>query len=248
MVIDQTDKNLVSIYNNLDDLKNDFRNANLIHFLVPFVNGEKVLEIGCGNGMMLNALLAKNKQVTGLEASVNMIEIAKKLHPHLQILHGKAENADQIVSEKFDTILMVDVLEHIEDDVTMVKKINKLLKLNGEAVIFVPAYQWLYGQRDKNIGHFRRYSKNDLLSLFEKYGFELVYLRYWNMLGVLPYFLAEKIFCKSLNTQFRSGRSAGVLKKSISRLLFLWFAYIENIINFGFGLSLICVAKKIRED
>ena len=64
------------------------------------------------------------------------------------------------------------------------------------------------------------------------------------MLGFFPYLFHEKILKKELNTSLRDGNEKGFFKKTLNRILNLWFKFIENNIDFGFGLSLICIAKK----
>ncbi|OGH58662.1 MAG: hypothetical protein A2725_03115 [Candidatus Magasanikbacteria bacterium RIFCSPHIGHO2_01_FULL_33_34] len=242
--MENTDKKLAEIYNDLDELDNDFRNANLISKLVKLILGKSILEIGCGNGALLGELVKLGKKVKGIEPNLEIINIAKKINPNLDIVQGFAEELDIIINEKFNNILMIDVVEHIEDDNKLVQGLGKFLETNGELIIFVPAYQALYGKRDKEIGHYRRYNKKTLRLLLEQNGFKIVRMNYWNMLGILPYLISEKIFKKPLETSLRNKKQKNPIKRMISKLLFYWFKYIENNINFGFGLSLICIAKK----
>ncbi len=236
-------QNLTKIYSQLDDLKADFRNKNLINLISNLVTGESVLEIGCGNGILLSKLKKMGKKTLGLEPSKELFEIAKKNNPDLEIVNGRAEQLGDLIQEKFDSVLMIDVLEHIEDDNGLVQKIYNVLNEKGEYIIVVPAYQFAYGKRDKSLGHYRRYSKKSLKKVLEKNNFVIEKIRYWNMLGLLPYLIAEKIFKKALKTEFRT-KNKNFFSKIISKLLDYWFRFIENKINCGFGLSLICVAKK----
>lgn len=241
--MEDANKNLVEIYKHLDDLKSDFRNKNLMKMVVGLIGGEKVLEIGCGNGILLGRLQSIGKKVFGLEPSRELAQIARGNNKYLQIIEGRAEDLQSLISEKFDTVVMVDVLEHIEDDNALSSKVCNVLNAEGEFVIVVPAYQFAYGKRDKSIGHYRRYNKKMLRMVLERNGFEIVKFRCWNMLGVLPYVVAEKIFKKPLNTEFR-GKNKNIFSKFISFVLDWWFILVENNINLGFGLSLMCVAKK----
>ncbi|MDP2684408.1 MAG: class I SAM-dependent methyltransferase [bacterium] len=242
--MENTDKRLAEIYNDLDELNNDFRNANLTSKLVQLVSGNSVLEIGCGNGTLLGELTKVGKRVKGIESNPEIISLAKKINANLNIVQGFAEDLDGILTEKFDNILMIDVVEHIEDDDGLLIRLGKFLEDSGELIIFVPAYQSLYGKRDKEIGHYRRYNKKTLRILIESNGFEVVKMNYWNMLGILPYIISEKVFNKPLETTLRNKKQKNPIKRIISRFLFYWFKYIENNINLGFGLSLICIAKK----
>lgn len=241
--MENSGENLTKIYSDLHDLKNDFRNFNLLNRVSALVKGKQVLEIGCGNGILLKKMKDNGKSVTGIEPNEKLINIAKNINPDLAIIHGTSENLEKLVFEKFDTIIMTDVLEHIEKDGLLLDNLHKYLNKTGELVLVVPAYQALYGIRDKNIGHYRRYSKRTLKTLLKNNNFTVTKLFYWNMLGVLPYFLYEKVWKKPLSTEMRSGKNMNVAKKMLSKILFYWFKYIENNTNLGFGLSLFCVAK-----
>lgn len=238
------DKKLAEIYSDLDELDNDFRNANLINKLIKLAHGRSALEIGCGNGALLSKLKKLGMLVVGIEPNIDILSVARKNNPDLNIKQGFAEDIDDILNDKFDNILMIDVIEHIEYDNNLVSKLCKFLNDEGELIIFVPAYNYLYGKRDMEIGHYRRYNKKSLELLLESNGFRATKISYWNMLGVAPYFISEKLFKKPLITSLRNKKQNNLFKKIISKLLFYWFKYIENNINLGFGLSLVCVAKK----
>lgn len=244
--MENADKNLAKIYHSLGDLKKDFRNSNLIDLVCSFVTGHRVLEIGCGNGHLLSQLQKSGKDVFGIEPNNELIDLAKRNNPSLQIVKGNLENAKSLTNGDFNSIVMTDVLEHIENDSEAVKQVGDLLANDGQFLVVVPAYQFLYCQRDKKIGHFRRYNKKTLRHVLEKNGFVISKMRYWNMLGVLPYFISEKILHMSIDSTFRRQTETKNWKKVISSLLYFWFAIVENDFNFGFGLSLICVAEKTK--
>lgn len=231
-------------YADLGDLRRDFRNYNLAGFIASKVKGTTVLDIGCGSGFLLDMLKAQGKIVWGIEPLPEMIALANKHFPGLTIYQGFAEDLEKLAPFKVDTVIMTDVLEHIEDDEVQLRKIHDALNEDGKLVLVVPAYPFLYGKRDKNMGHFRRYSCRHLRRLFAETGFAAEELRYWNMLGFIPYFIYEKIFGKELRTNLRTPKTKGLLGSSLNWLLHRWFQLIENNFNLGFGLSLVCVANK----
>lgn len=234
---------LVHHYSEFDP-RQDFRNINLVRLITSLVRGETVLDIGSGSGYLLNELGKQGKVVYGIEPLVEMIKIAKKRYPKLTIYQGHAEDIEKIFLHSVDTVVMTDVLEHIEDDKTQLIRIYKKLDKGGQIIIVVPAYQYLYGQRDKELGHYRRYSGGNLRRIVEDSGFSVMSLRYWNMLGIFPYFISEKILGKPFNTSLRSEAKAGLTRKMLQRILNYWFKHVENNINLGFGLSIICVGEK----
>ena len=76
---------------------------------------------------------------------------------------------NKYIERKYDLILLADVLEHIKDDKRIVKKLNKNLKKNGFILITVPSYKILFSKKDLILGHYRRYSKTEILNLFRNF-------------------------------------------------------------------------------
>jgi SAM-dependent methyltransferase len=161
----------------------------LAEFL-PYL-GHSVAEVGAGMGSFSALVLeAGIGRLAAFEPSANMF-------PHLQHAVGhdvraKAVNdffrADQ-VAERFDSILYVNVLEHIEDDAAEVANAREALNPGGHLLIFVPALPWLYSELDRKVGHFRRYIKKDLEQLVSSRGFSIVRARYFDLAGVIPWYV-----------------------------------------------------------
>jgi len=234
-------QNLENFYEDIGGVENDFRNYNLIQLIADRVEGRCVLDVGCGEGALLAELQKRGKDVTGLEPSAELVRRAGERYPGISVAAGTVENmADALGVHTFDTIVMVDVLEHVKDDCAALTTLRTHLQKDGSLVIVVPAYQWLYGKRDKSIGHYRRYTAATLRSLLEKQGFSIKTMRYWNMLGVLPYGFSERVLQKPLEVHARSAEGNAFVR----RVLHWWFKYIERYINLGFGLSVICVATR----
>ncbi len=225
------------------DNRSDFRNWNLFNLVSTMVSGPKVLDIGSGSGGFLKVMQSKGAEVFGLEPNDELVALSQQNANSLNIRKGFAEDLENIFVEKFDSITMLDVLEHIENDSSILERISGKLNPSGQLVLVVPAHQWLFGKRDIKYGHYRRYSKVGLTKLLESRGFVVQKIRYWNMIGVLPYFVSEKIFKKELELKSR-GKEGGFLPVLIRSILNRWIKVVENHINFGFGLSLICVANK----
>ena len=240
-------KYLANLYREMGNLRYDFRNYNLNQMIASKVKGTSVLDIGCGNGFLLG-LLSKSKKVYGIEPNEDLIKLTNEINPKLRIYKGFAEEIDKFITNKVDSILMIDVLEHVKDDILQIKKIHNNLNGGGQFIVVVPAYQFLFGKRDKNNGHYRRYSKKDLIKKLSDNGFRIKFARYWNILGFFPYLFYEKILKKELNTELRTTKKKGLIKKLINKILNLWFKYVENNFNFGFGLTIICIAEKIDKS
>ncbi len=239
----EADTNLRELYASLNDFKSDFRNKNLMSLLVKQVLGISVLDVGCGTGYLLSLLKAQGKEIYGIEPNQDLIDIGKKFFGALPIIPIPVSDLEKAKIKPVETIVTIDVLEHIEHDEATLEKFNRLLKDFGQLIVVVPALPWIYGVRDKNIGHVRRYSKRELIEKIARAGFTIEKVRFWNMLGVAPYFIAEKILKREINSSIRQG-SGGPIKRIMNTALDYWFRYIENNIDFGIGLSLICYAKK----
>lgn len=236
---------LSNLYTSLGDFRYDFRNFNLVNLVLSFIQGEKVLDIGCGSGFLLNMLKDRGKTIYGIEPNEKLISFSRKQFGDLNIVKLTAEEIEDL-DIKVDTAVMLDVLEHIEDDRSQLRKVSACIKEDGRLVIVVPAFGFLFGKRDINNGHFRRYSKKELQGKIEAAGFEVLKIRFWNALAFFPYVYYEKLLKKELNTDLRTSKKRGFLKRVLWHFLNNWFRLVENKINFGFGLSLLCVAKKIE--
>jgi 2-polyprenyl-3-methyl-5-hydroxy-6-metoxy-1,4-benzoquinol methylase len=239
------DEYLVQHYLAIDELKSDFRNRNLFNLVAGLVTGNEVVDIGCGVGSFANQLKEKGKNVLGIEPSEGMRNLAAEINPKVNIVSGMAEDVGKLVKNQVDTITMLDVLEHVENDTLQVKRIYSVLNEKGEFVFVVPAHPLLYGQRDKNMGHYRRYTKKMLKNILIHNNFRIKYMRHWNALGFFPYFVSEKIFNKPLESRLRKSDVDGAFSRFARNAFHLWFSRIENNFDFGFGLSIICVAQKI---
>jgi hypothetical protein len=102
------------------------------------------------------------------------------------------EAADHLLEEP-DTIIYVNVLEHIEDDAGELEKVYETLAAGGHCLIFVPAFMSLYGAFDEKVGHFRRYTKNELEEKAGRAGFKVVKSRYFDFAGIFPWYIKYKL-------------------------------------------------------
>src|SRR5215203_1505823 len=104
------------------------------------------------------------------------------------------EVADRIsLQQRPDSIIYVNVLEHIADDLGELRLINRALERGGRVFLFVPALQWLYGSFDREIQHFRRYTRAELEAKCVAAGFRVVESRYFDVAGVLPWFVKYRV-------------------------------------------------------
>ncbi len=235
---------LVKIHNRE---KTDFRWRNLRKLVRKHVIGTQVLDAGCGTGHTTLELLREGYDVIAIDNSEDLISFTKNLIKKgdfsADVLQLDLTESIVLGENRFDTILCLDVLEHIRNDRFAMENLYYILNKNSNLIISVPAIKYLYGIRDKKIGHFRRYDREELIDKLKESGFKVVDVRYWNFLGVLPFLLSEKVLHKELNEGVRySNRS--FTSKMLNNILNTWFEVIENNVRFPVGLSIIVICKK----
>jgi SAM-dependent methyltransferase len=140
-----------------------------------------------------------------------------------------------LTAEKFDTVICLNILEHLKNDRDAVANMSSLLEPGGRLIILVPALKALYGSMDISFEHIRRYNKRDLKSLIRNQDLEIVKFYYLNFLGLLGWFVNGRILRKKELPENQT--------KLFDKLVpFLGFA--EKIIKPPLGQSLILIAKK----
>lgn len=129
--------------------------------------GSEVLEVGAGIGANTELLCSgRQRRWVCLEPDESLLlRLAQQLERHehhsaIEVKHGTVASIS--AKEAFDTILYIDVLEHIRDDRGELEQAARLLRPAGTLVVLAPAHQWLFSPFDKSIGHYRRYSRKTL--------------------------------------------------------------------------------------
>ncbi|HYM61803.1 MAG TPA: methyltransferase domain-containing protein, partial [Thermoanaerobaculia bacterium] len=122
---------------------------------------------------------------------------------------------------RFDTIVSLNVLEHIEDDVAALRAMREILAPGGHVALLVPAHPSLYGEYDRLDGHFRRYTRRSFEAAIRRAGFEQVRLRYFNTLGAAGWWVTYKLLRRSIHDSgdFRLMNAAIPILRPIERLI-----------------------------
>ena len=165
----------------------------IVEEFAPFVRGS-VLEVGAGAGAISRRLIALADSITLIEPSPSL---SASLAPALGVpVIGESleEFLAQDRGDRFDTIVSVNVLEHIEDDVGALRGLRAHLSDDGMLCLFVPALPWLFSRFDRSVGHHRRYTKQSLAAALETAGLTPTRLDYFDAPGMA----AWAIVCRLL--------------------------------------------------
>lgn len=157
--------------------------------IAPDLSGN-ILEIGCGTGTFTGLMLAAGHKVTAVDINPSYVERARSRLSGASgatIVQGDATRMSWTTA--FDTVVLLDVLEHIEDDVGFLRRLGACLRPGGRLLVKVPAGEWLYSPMDVTVGHFRRYTKQRLRRAFEVADFDVRHQRYFNAAGILGWWL-----------------------------------------------------------
>ena len=215
------------------DLSKNFRKYQF-DLIKEFVSGN-VAEIGPGNGIILELYLDHCDKLDLFEPDKNLFsKLSYKFsnHKKITVINDELNTSSNI----YDVILYLDVLEHIEDYEKEILKAHNALKKGGYLLINVPAFQFLYSDFDKDVGHFRRYSKKDITNLCSNYNLEINRLKYYDSIG---------FFLSFLSKMTRSN-----YKKNFEKKIKIWDSLIpfsrilDKIFISYFGKSLLIVIKK----
>lgn len=203
----------------------------------------KILEVGCGTGGNLH-MLAKFGQVSALEMDMTALTIASNKTNHLYDLRiGCCPHEIPFEYQSFDLICIFDVLEHIENDIETLIALKKMLTKNGQILITVPAYQWLYGIHDELLHHKRRYTAIELRKKITLARLIPVKISYFNTI-LFPIVTLVRLKDKLFGSAFVTGTP--VPPASINKFFTVLFSlerFFLGHFNFIFGVSLICVLK-----
>jgi SAM-dependent methyltransferase len=204
----------------------------------------RVADLGCGCGMMPFKLQQAGYGVVGLDMSDDAIAFAAQRG--VKVLKGGLPAPIPFATdEKFDAVLMLDVLEHLEHDVASAKAAADLLKPGGALICTVPAYQWLYSQRDTDHQHFRRYAKKQYRALFEIPTLRIELLSHYNF-WLFPLAAGARLASKLLPA--KPGGDLHVPPAPLNAALYHTMASERAAlgrVTLPWGLSLVSVARRV---
>jgi glycosyltransferase involved in cell wall biosynthesis len=205
--------------------------------LRPFI-GQRVLEAGAGHGAMTRFLYGRELVIAGDRetAYVDRLRNAFRRRPGMAVEHVDLESDASLALARysFDTVTLINVLEHAEDDVAMLRRAYQLLVPGGRVVLYAPAGRSLFGAMDRGVDHLRRYEREELVGKLQQAGFEVEHVSFHNRMSRLAWRINSKVLRRK---SLPSGQS-----RMFDRLVPL-LRRLEGD-NPSTGLSLIAVGRK----
>ncbi|HEY8462331.1 MAG TPA: class I SAM-dependent methyltransferase [Blastocatellia bacterium] len=203
--------------------------------------GRRVLEIGSGTGNITQFLCAEGREVTAtdvLPSYRNELERMFSGRPNVRV--GKfdltAKAPGEFVAAPFDSVVCLNVLEHIEDDHFALEQMRDSLAQGGNLALLVPAHRFLFGLFDRAVGHFRRYEKRELAEKLKRAGFAVREMKYFSLAATLPWLINGRL----LKRDYIPAGQASLANRLVPLLK------LERLIGPPFGLSLIAIAQKLN--
>lgn len=206
--------------------------------------GRHVVEVGAGTGNFSTLLLGETPEsITLIEPSgmfggleERMAGTDSKTRITLQNSTFREISVSLAAERRPDTIVYVNVLEHIEDDIGELSSAHETISSGGRCIVFVPAFRWLYGEFDRKVGHFRRYGREELSHKLREAGFVVEKCSFFDLAGVLPWFVKYRLLRSS---DLGSGAVAAYDRFAVPVM-----SRIERSIPVPFGKNILAVGKK----
>jgi SAM-dependent methyltransferase len=179
-----------------------------------------ILEVGAGIGNFTERIADYGLRVVACEPDAALYqELRSSVSTRVNVVRARLEELDG--SERFDTVVLFNVLEHLPDQDLALRALYRLLRPGGSLCVFVPAHAVLFGSLDQQYGHLRRYSRSDVIELLQSRGFVCRRVEYFNPIGAVGWFLVSRLLRRRKLTRSSvrvSERVAIPLGRALSRI------------------------------
>lgn len=230
------DEELADTLESLDGADNY---ADWILSLVAPHLGRATLELGAGHGTFTRRLMTRTDRLVAVDLSERCVQVLRDrfgASDTLHIVRGGIDEAGAL--GPYDAAVLINVLEHIEDDDAALRQLRSALGPGGRVVLFVPAFRMLYSRFDRLIGHHRRYRTSALRAQLVRCGYRPVDVRYVNAPGALGWLLVARLL--------RRTPTHGAPMRLFDRAIVPLARSLESRWRIPFGLSVFAVGE--RED
>jgi SAM-dependent methyltransferase len=202
----------------------------------------RVLDVGCGTGANLE-MLAAFGDAEGVDVSEDALHFCRA-RGLTGVRRGAAESLPY-ADATFDLVTALDVIEHLDDDLAGLGEMRRVLKTNGRALLFVPAFMWLWGVQDDVSHHRRRYTLPQLRARVEAAGLKVERGTYANLTFFAP-ILFGRLVMRATGARRATENNINVkaLNGVLGRVFGAEARWLRRF-NFPVGVSAICVARKV---
>jgi SAM-dependent methyltransferase len=210
-----------------------------LELMAPYF-GRSLLEVGAGLGEFAAQISGLDRHVVtdvdprAVAAMEARFADREEVEARVLDLDADAGVPEALVGEPVDTVLAVNVLEHIEDDANALRRMAGLVEPGGTVVMWVPGYMQLYGEFDRRVGHVRRYTPTTLRMAFEQAGLQPLDIRPVNLLGGIAWWLAVR--------RAGVGGQRPALMRVYDRVVVPTTRFVERRVTPPFGQSVLGVA------
>lgn len=201
-----------------------------------------ILDVGCGTGANLE-MLSEFGDAEGVDISGEALSFCRERGLG-KVKQGAAE-ALPFDDGSFDLVTGLDVVEHLDDDLAGLREMRRILRPGGHALVFVPAFMFLWGVQDDISHHRRRYTLDQLRRIMREAGFEVKRASYVNISFFMPILIGRllmRVF--RIRPESENNITIGSLNGILGKLLGSESLALRYM-NFPFGVSIICVARKV---
>ncbi|HMT28064.1 MAG TPA: methyltransferase [Bacteroidia bacterium] len=209
----------------------------------PFCHG-RILEVGSGIGNISERFFRDKQDIYLSDIRKNYRIFLSQKFPEafsanrildLDLVHASFDTEYSSILNSFDTVFALNVVEHIKDHDEAIQNCVKLLKPGGKLIILVPAYQSIYNHLDKELYHYRRYTKKTLEKLFTKNQVQLSNSFYFNAAGIPAWFISGRL---------QRHKTIPKGQMNFFNSLVPVFKIVDSLLLNSIGLSVVCVGRK----
>lgn len=229
------------------------RKAMILEFLrghVPDLARSRMLEIGCGNGVVLTYLKQNGVNIEGCDVFIDGLKFCRQRAKSVTLY--QADILALPFCSAFDIVGVFDVLEHIKDDNRALIEVNRVLKLKGKLVLTVPACKFLWSYYDVFAKHQRRYDRKELINKLEQNGFIIKKISFY-MFFLFPVLALKRLITDKTCRDRKHDLSEYLEVKTVPLIneVFMLVLKLERWLmrftSLPFGSSLIVLAEKHEE-
>ena len=201
----------------------------------------RILDVGCGTGANLQ-MLANYGVAEGVDISAEALEFCRA-RGLSKVKLGPAE-ALPFEDASFDLVTGLDVVEHLDEDAAGLSEMRRVLRPGGRALLFVPAFMFLWGVQDDISHHRRRYTRAELNDAIERAGLSVERSTYANITFFLPTLIGRLIMrVTGLTPESEANINVSALNGILGWILGAESWWLRRM-SFPFGVSIVCVARR----